>query len=259
MKDIRFSEQFLYTQQSLSAFQSCPMKFRKRYMEGLRWENRPSEEAERALDQGRRFHLLARRYFLGVDEGLQEDCRDFEVLKQWTDVLKSQFTLSPDVEYLPEYTLRMRMGRMRLEANFDLVVVKRDRLEIWDWKTHTPAATRNIKTLQLRLEKSLQTMVYLFVLREQAAIPAGRPFLPEAISMKYWQPEVPHIVAGIDYEGRMHEDFGAKLEQLIREIEEYDYTRFDKSFYRKYCKYCEFNWYCNRERTEWGITEGEAY
>jgi len=68
--DLRFFNYFLFTQQSISTFEKCPLKFKKRYLEGLKWKNVISEEAKRRLEMGENFHLMARRYFLGIDTGL---------------------------------------------------------------------------------------------------------------------------------------------------------------------------------------------
>ena len=39
MKDLRFVHYFLFTQHSLSTFEKCPLKFKKRYLENLKWDN----------------------------------------------------------------------------------------------------------------------------------------------------------------------------------------------------------------------------
>jgi len=52
------------------------------------------------------------------------------------EALESYFPKTDDALYLPEYKLRMAKGTLRLEANFDLLVIKKDGIEIWDWKTH---------------------------------------------------------------------------------------------------------------------------
>lgn len=248
MKDIRNSPQFFYTQQSLAAFETCPLKFRKRYMEGLRWDSQPDENARTAMERGNSFHILVQRYFLGVERGLNENAKDFEILDGWMRSLESFFEIRPDAVYLPEYALRTDADGLRLEANFDLVVVKDGCLEIWDWKTHAEQTESGFKNLKTRLEKSLQTMVYLFVLKERAGILAGKSTEANRISMKYWQPEPPHIIAEIYYDAKKHENFRKHLRQLVNKIAAYDYSNFDKALYAKQCKYCEFNWYCNRSR-----------
>lgn len=249
MKDIRNSPQFYYTQQSLAAFESCPLKFRKRYMEGLRWDSRPDKEAKTALEKGNSFHLLARRYFMGIDYGLNEDAKDFELLAIWVRNLESFFEIRPGALYLPEYALRTNSGGLRLEANFDLLVIEDGRLSIWDWKTHGIQTPEGFKNLKDRLEKSLQTMVYLYVLMEEANMLTEKAADWETITMKYWQPEHPHVIAEIGYDAKKHEGFRKHLQEAVNKVIGYDYSYFDKSLYAKQCKYCEFNWFCNGTRS----------
>ena len=244
MKYIRLSQQFFHTQQSLSTFESCPLKFRKRYMEGLKWDN-PDLESKEAVERGSSFHLLARRYFSGIDIGLNENARDYEILKKWTDNLKHFFEMRTDTTYLPEYTLRTGMHGFRLEANFDLLIIRNGKIEIWDWKTQNNNQGEGIKNAGGKFEKSLQTCVYLYTLKEQASVITGGSADYEAISMHYWQPDPPGVIVKICYNRQMHERFDILLHQKMLNIENFDWASFDKSLYARHCRYCEFNWYCN--------------
>ncbi len=241
-----FLQDFFHTGQSLETFESCPLKFRKRYYEGLRWDRPLDAEERAAIDRGNAFHMLARRYFLGVDCGLEEGARDYDILAGWLKSLKESFPLREDVRYLPEYKLRYESAGIKLEANFDLVVAQDGKLEIWDWKTHAGKAAHRASQGE-RLEKSLQTTVYLFTLKERSAAVFGSDFDFDDITMCYWQPEPAQTIARITCSRMLHERFGGRLAQLMKSIEAFDANSFDKSLYSKHCKYCEFNWYCNRE------------
>jgi len=70
--DLRFFNYFLFTSSPYPPWK-CPLKFKKRYLEGLKWKNVISEEAKRRLEMGENFHLMARRYFLGIDTGLTKE------------------------------------------------------------------------------------------------------------------------------------------------------------------------------------------
>lgn len=248
MKDIGNLTQLCYTQQSLNAFENCPLKFKKRYLEGLRWDSLPDEAARTSLDRGNSFHLLACRYFSGIPLGLSENAVDFELLAKWMRNLESSFKIRPEAVYLPEHTMRARLDGFLLEANLDLLIIEDGQLKIWDWKTHVSknsGLSSNISIMRSRLEKSLQTMVYMYVLKEQAASAAGGLPGGTPISMSYWQPDSPHIIAEIKYDAGTHESFRFYLLQLLKRISGFDFSNFDKSLYSKHCKRCEFNWYCN--------------
>lgn len=238
-----FLQEFYHTRQSLEAFESCPLKFYKRYFESLRWDRLLDAEDRAVIERGTDFHMLARRYFLGVDCGLEEGARDHETLAGWLNNLKSSFKLREDARYLPEFKLRYESPDMKLEANFDLVIQVDGKLEIWDWKTHA-GEMPNAALKRERLEKSLQTMVYMYTLKERSSAVFGREYDSKDIHMYYWQPEPPEIIAGIEYSSRLHELFGSRLGQLVKSIEAFDIGTFDKSLYGKHCKHCEFNRFC---------------
>lgn len=240
-----FLQDFYHTRQSLEAFDSCPLKFYKRYYEGLRWDKLIDAEDRAVIERGNDFHMLARRYFLGVDCGLEEGARDYEILSGWLKSLKDSFILREDACYLPEYKLRYESEDMRLEANFDLVILCDGKLEIWDWKTHA-SDTADRASKRERLEKSLQTMVYMYTSKERSCAVFGREYDFKDIRMYYWQPEPSEVIASIEYSSLLHERFSNRLGQLVKSMEAFDSQAFDRSLYSKHCKYCEFNWFCGR-------------
>jgi len=106
IKDLRFAEHFLFTQFSLNTFLNCPLKFKKRYIENIKWENVPSLEIRKRIDMGNYFHLLANRYFEGILLEESELINEFEELKVWLSNLKNCIKIEEDFLYLPEYKLR---------------------------------------------------------------------------------------------------------------------------------------------------------
>jgi len=256
MSDLRFAEYFLFTQQSLATFERCPLKFKKRYLESIKWDNFPDEEIKKRLEMGNNFHLLAYRYFLGVDTGLNDKTEGFLELNSWMENLENKFKKEENRKYLPEYKLRMAKDILRLEANFDLLIVDKDKLEIWDWKTHGKKIKPEQRSYRVnKYKKSLQTIVYLFVLKEQSERIMGRTIKCENISMCYWQPDPPQVLTEIRYTDEMHSAYREILQNKIRGILQYDFSEFDKALYEKNCKYCEFNWFCNNERVDFDTIE----
>jgi len=255
IKDLRHADYFLFTQQSLTTFDNCPLKFKKRYIENLKWDSLPDENIRKRLEIGNDFHLLAYRYFMGIDTGLDRSVEGNSELKRWIDSLKIHFPIRKDVVYLPEYKLRMAEGSLKLEANFDLLVVGHDSIEIWDWKTHSNKF-RSRKALEAnKLSESLQTKVYLYVLREQICLVTGNEQGAEKINMRYWQPDPPEVISEIKYNGSKHEEFKILLEKKINTILEFDYSEFNRNLYINHCKFCEFNWFCNNTRVDFSAIE----
>lgn len=258
MKDLRFVNYFLFTQHSLSTFDKCPLKFKKRYLENLKWDNYLGEEIRKRLKMGNDFHLMAYRYFQGIELGLTEDVEGYEELDRWVSSLMRNFKKEDTKSYLPEYKLRISKGALRLEANYDLIIIDKDRIEIWDWKTHVrdKEDTKKDEGLQrIRLERSLQTVVYLYVLKEGIKLLTKKEIPYENISMYYWQPEPKKMLAEINYNEEMHLNFEKQLKDKIEELLGYNYSNFDKTLYEKSCKYCEFNWFCNNEKIDYKAME----
>ena len=248
MADI-INRQFCYTQQSLDTFVKCPLKFKKRYIEGLRWDSMPGEEAITLLERGNSFHLLACRYFSGIPYGIYDTTKDSELLSKWVRNLESCFEKRPEAVYLPEYRLRTQLKGFRLEANFDLITIQEGKVTVWDWKTHTTKANdTDAASFKKKLEKSLQTMVYLYVLGEQSSISGLTISADTPVSMKYWQPDPPRTIAEINHDSTTHESFRNHLSNLLEKVSDYNYAEFDKALYNKHCRYCEFNWYCKTAR-----------
>lgn len=253
-EDLRFEEYFLFTQHSLATFEKCPLKFKKRYLEALKWNTFPEEEVKKRLEKGNDFHLLAHRYFMNIDTDLSEMCEDVESIDLWMKSLKENFILNENHKYLPEYKLRYVKGDLKLEANFDLIIVKDDAIEIWDWKTHEEN-NKNTKFKFKQYENTLQTKVYMFVLKELSDLVAGKEIKAENITMYYWQPSPPKIITQINYSNDLHIEFQNNLKEKLQNVLEYDYKIFEKEKYVKHCKMCEFNWFCNNERVSLDVTD----
>ena len=255
-----FKDSFLFTQHSLTTFDNCPLKFRKRYLENLKWDSFPDEKIKRSIALGNDFHLLANRYFMGIDPGLQLSGAECAELSNWMENLKAYFKLEDQCTYKPEYKIRMANGLLKLEANFDLLRIRDGSVEIWDWKTNGGSSGDKRGMKAKKLQDSLQTKVYMFVLKEQADLISGEELDCSRISMHYWQPDPPGTLVDISYDAAMHEEFRDILESKIENIHGYDYGNFDKSLYNKHCKFCEFNRLCNDERVDFkAIEENEEF
>lgn len=250
MELLRLPEYFLFTQYSLNTFDTCPLRFKRRYVDNLRWKDTVDEDEKKRLEMGNHFHLLARRYFMGIDCGLEEEADEYDTLNSWLRALKKDFKLQPGVRYLPEYRLRMMDKTLRLEANFDLIIVDEKGIQIWDWKTHG-GKTLNIRgRAAKKFENSLQTMVYLYVLKEQSELVVGKEIECERISMHYWQPDSSGVLAEMKYSRQLHRKFEGIISQKIKTILEYDYSSFNYLNYVKHCKKCEFKWLCTNEKNK---------
>ena len=230
---MKVADYLYYSQHSLSSFQTCPMKFKKRYIDNLKWQGFLSDRIKRKIELGNAFHLCAYRYFSNIPI---TDIEDVETLEKVTK-LKEKFVIGEERKYYPEYKMRMVDSFYKIEANIDLLIVNEDNsVEIWDWKTGNANEDK--------LRNSFQTILYMFIVYEQAERLLGVKLKAEDLSMSYWllDKNVPDVK--IYYSDDMHEQFRKKIANSINEIENFDIKDFEKDKYINSCKFCEYNWYC---------------
>jgi CRISPR/Cas system-associated exonuclease Cas4 (RecB family) len=240
--------QMYFSQHALATFDTCALKFRRRYLDGLYWPSTWAGDPEqlKAIEQGEIFHLVARRYYSGIPEGPLE-----EPVKSWFQALKKFRPREQEALYLPEQEIRLDAGGLKLLVKLDLLMVLPDgRAVIYDWKTtpHKPRASF--------FAKSLQTIVYRYVLKQ-----AGKQYSPkggfstEDISMIYWNPRYPKEVEPLGYN---EEDFQRDekiLRQMIEEIKEKSYEEFYATGDTKKCGYCVYAPICHGTAVDYSQLE----
>lgn len=257
INDLRYEPYFLYTQNSISTFKTCPLKFKKRYLDNLKWDSKTNAEINKQIEIGKEFHLIACRYFLNVDTEL-ENTENNGALDTWVQNLKYDFPKNPQFRYLPEYKIRMAWNNIRLEANYDLLIISPDnKIEIWDFKTHNEKS--NNKNLANKLIESFQTAIYMYVLKNNAKLLIGDEIKCNDISMHYWQPQPKKIISTISYDAPIYGRHEQLIKNVIEDIFNYDYDAFDKELYKENCRYCEFNWLCNNIKTDFKIDSNDDF
>ena len=237
MIDLKERKYFYFTQNSLKTFTECPFKFKKRYIDNIKWDT--SVALNPQISFGLDFHKIAERYFLGIPV-FPESFKDNENLYNAYNNLINRFKLQSDIKYLPEYTIRFIDNDVRLEANIDLLIVKPDNsIEIWDFKTNA-----NLEKGKKYLA-SLQTKVYLYTVAKNVEKIFGFPRECDKIKMIYYSPETDTEIAVVNYTENMYQENNNYINNLIAKIFNYDYSKFSKEAYIKSCEFCEFNLFCS--------------
>lgn len=223
-----------FSQNSLEIFSKCRLRFKKRYVDGLWWHSGEAKDSH--AEKGRLFHLMAYRYFMGLDDSI-----DNEEIRIWQERLKKYISISPKNSYYPEYELRLSDNDIKLQAKYDLVAIdSQNRAVIYDWKVQDkPIKPKTAET-------AFQTRVYRYLLAKAGDIINGKPIKPEDITMIYWQANHPETPVVIGYSEEM---FNQDEEFLKEEIKKILSCRFDakglKTADEKACKFCEFCSICN--------------
>lgn len=249
---IELPKNFNFTQQSIKTFKNCPFKFWVKYIEGIHWKKRMSEDVDLKIQTGNQFHLLCSRYFRNVDTGVEFLSDEMKIIEPWMENVIKHFPHKSNEVYLPEYKLEIVVDdafnlafNLKLEANFDLIVKTEEEIIIWDWKTGD--SKKHIESWK----EDLQSIVYLYVLSEAVKneIPGFKEYSIDKIKMNYWKPDLPSVLASIQYDEELHRKNEIKLKQVMKEIMNYEYENFKMFCQLKHCKDCEFFAFCQRKQT----------
>lgn len=234
MNDIRKEGNFLYTQSSLSTFEACAYKFKLRYFEGLYWSE--SEDQRESFRRGNEFHLLAERYYMGLESTLKLDVED-ELLNE-LEILKENHPLKEGWKYFPEFEIRQNEDGIKLLGRYDLIMVNpQNKIQIIDFKTNKKKLEENY------LENTLQTKIYLFLLWENYNLILENARKIRVLEMNYYQIKYEKEQISIKYNKEKHELNKEFIKSKIKKIEEYDFENVEKQRV-KHCNVCEFKKKC---------------
>lgn len=253
---------FTYSQNSLNTYKVCPTKFKYKYIDNINLnigevENRDYYES---LKLGRDFHLVCERYFRKIPTGLSSGNEKFE---RWIKKIKKVVPIKDENIYLPEYEVRLRLGENNIQAKYDLVVIGKNTISIWDWKTEAK------KIEQRNLENRMQTIVYMFLAKEVIPKLLDVEVDYKNIKMNYYQPEFYVDPITINYSEEKHNINKNKILSLMDIVqrtvfEEEDYkdiceNTIDLIKNKDNCKFCEFNKLCNGQEVDYKNLEDEVY
>jgi hypothetical protein len=233
---------------ALSTYQSCALRFRYRYLDNLYWSRAwgATDEDRKALELGQNFHLMARRFYAGVDPAQVADPIDQKQLEHWLGLLQGYNPRTFDRQYYPELDLRLNRSGLKLMAKFDLVVVQPDgRAIIFDWKTEKRMPKREY------LKKSMQTLIYRYMLCAAGGSysPNGQ-FKPSDVTMIYWNPSFYTRPIELPYSDAQFAKDELYLQNLIAHILRTPRELFLATTQLSTCQRCEFNMLCHGRRAE---------
>lgn len=237
-----------FSQSALDIFEKCPLKFRRRYLDGLFWPQDWGGDAEQreVIERGKLFHRLAQRYYAS-GEKIREELLTVN-LKKWFKGLQEFRPYNHRDEFYPEQELRINQDGIKLVAKFDLLYLDKsaNRFIIYDWKTNKKPFPREDK-----FNNNMQSIVYLYVLAE-----AGKQYFSTAnlqlddISLIYWNPRFPKNIKTVKYNQRKYRDNKDFLTKKISGIKSLNYVDFMAINDEKICKYCEYRPICFAKKTE---------
>lgn len=238
LTELKNKQYFYFTQNSLNTFKNCPFKFKKKYIDNIKWKDDKDDSSDEHIKFGTDFHKIAERYFSDIPVFEESFADDAELYSAFCN-LRDYFPINSEYKYYPEYSIRYSDGNVRLEANLDLIIEKGDSVEILDWKT-------NAKDDEKKYANSLQTQIYMYVLKKCCKNILGKNI--DKIKMSYFSPERKKIIADITYSEEKYIKDEKEITKLIENIYNFDWEKFNKELYEKHCKFCEFNLFCSSSK-----------
>lgn len=249
-------DDFYFSASALGTFDSCALRFKYRYIDNLYWSREwgaPGEE-QAAAERGRLFHLLAQRYYSGLDPEVPVGHPWAPDLTRWLTSLRKFCPRREGAAYYPELELRLDLGGTRLMGKYDLLVVSPDgSAVIYDWKTERKMP------LPRYLSRSMQTLVYRYLLCAAGAPyhPQGVAFDPARVQMVYWNPAFPAEPLGFGYDTAQFEMHAVKLRNLITDLRTRAAEMFLATTAQYRCRLCEYRPLCHGQRWELAAEEEE--
>jgi CRISPR/Cas system-associated exonuclease Cas4 (RecB family) len=251
---------FAYSQSSLSAYAQCKRRFFLRYARRLEWPAAMTLEAEareEAIGRGLLFHHLAHQQAVGVE--VEETVRQSgdALLREWWRNFREKPPPLPEGRTLVEVQLSVPLGKARLVARYDRVVLGRDgRACIVDWKTGQQ------QPQQSDYENNWQTLVYRYALVEGGSVlTGGTQVPPERVWLVYWHAHYPEALRPVAYSAKEHQEARHRLEEVVAQIGGLEGEEdFPKTEDLEQCQRCAYQAYCGRGRgpaLEWEIDEEE--
>ena len=244
---------FIYSQNSINTYKSCPLKFKYKYIDKINWrqDDIGSREYYESLVVGSEFHLLCERYFSNIPLGINKNTNPKFI--KWIDKIRKLLPMcseSRHMMYLPEYEIRYSIDENIITAKYDLIIIKDNSIEIWDWKTE------NKKVDYKNAQNRIQTIVYMLLAKEVIPKLYNIDVDFKNISMKYYQPEFEDEPITISYSEEIHNSYKKRIIDYINMIKESKYLTSKNT---NHCKYCEFNKLCNGQDVNYSILEEEVY
>ena len=244
---------FIYSQNSINTYKSCPLKFKYKYIDKINWrqDDIGSREYYESLVIGSEFHLLCERYFSNIPLGINENTSPKFI--KWIEKIKKLLPMcseSSHMIYLPEYEIRYSIDGNIITAKYDLIIIKDNSIEIWDWKTE------NKKVDYKNAQNRIQTIVYMLLAKEVIPKLYNIDVDFKNISMKYYQPEFEDEPITISYSEEIHNSYKKRIIDYINMMKESKYLTSKNT---NHCKYCEFNKLCNGQDVNYSILEEEVY
>lgn len=236
-------KKLFFSQSALAIFNKCQRRFRYRYLDGLYWpaEWGMNEEIKRDLEQGRKFHLLAERYYSRTLAETSINLTD--QLQAWLNRL-IRFTAAKNV-VSAEQELRLQEDNLKMLAKYDLLKYKpaEKRFIIYDWKTDK----KSLK--EKKMQRSMQSRFYLYLLFK-----AGYNYFQKEYNLKnpprliYWNPRYPKEKVIIDYDQLKFKADHKYFTELIVEIMEEENFELTEDLNK--CRFCEYRPICRAKKTE---------
>lgn len=236
---------FVFSQSNLHSFTTCPRQFYLRYVEKLEWPaswslDIPKFEMDRQA--GINFHQLIHQLILGINSDhltkLASNDADSRLV-HWLESFSSEVLPELKGELLPEYALYIQLEGFTLVAKYDLIEIRPEAINLYDWKTSAKPSCL------ARLKESLQSKIFSLVYAE-TQIEQAVDFDPNKLNMIYWEANQPTQLMKFAYSTGQWQKDRTEVLALIQKIQAAPVEAFTQTTNLKYCQFCQYTSFCGR-------------
>ena len=199
------------------------------------------------MAQGRLFHQLMERHFLGLP--VESESSPDAVVNHWFKLFKQSGLSLPAGRLLPETNLSVPIAGHYLTGRFDLLVLGTEKgqqlIHVFDWKTGKAQEISELK-------RDWQTRLYFALLAEGSAalLEKGIRISPEQLRMTYWYVSDPERPRTLQYDRSWHSqnwsEIGAIIDQVQAGIDAENDPDWPLTPDWSQCRYCPYQSYCDR-------------
>ncbi len=203
------------------------------------------------MAQGRLFHQLMERHFLGLPD--ETESSPDAVVHHWFRLFRQSGLRLPAGRLLPETNLTVPIAGHYLTGRFDLLVLGTEKgqpfIHVFDWKTGRAQAASELR-------QDWQTRLYFALLAEGSAalLEKGSSIRPEQIRMTYWYVSDPGRPRTLQYDLSWHtenwSEIGAIIAQIQTGLDAGDDPVWPLTPDWSQCRYCPYQSYCDRRDSD---------
>ena len=210
-----------YSPNMLKTFQSCPLKYKFKYIDKISLPQKAS-----FFEKGKKVHALANYYLQGIDITKLEPTLNEAETQAWQTLKANEYFNKTYIN--SEYNLSCKIGNYWIGGRLDAIVKEQNTYYILDYKTGS---------IPQKPEYDYQTMVYLLCLANSPLVKANDTINFVYIDLKNNKNCV------INFSNKKKSEYENTILKICSNIENAQFP--EEIEHSKTCDFCEYRKLCH--------------